>query len=308
MAATVATPLERSLGRIAGVTEMTSSQLARLDAHHAAVRPRSRDIDGAARDVQAAINAARSAAADRPAEQPDLPQGQPGRRADHDPGADLGHDDAGPDVRRGVDDPRAEALAGRRASGQVTRRRQLAAGGARRAQSARRSTSTASALEDVRTALAAANANRPKGSVEDGDRALADLRQRPGEDGGRVPAADRRLPQRRRGAAAPTSPRSSTRCRTCATPASAERQAVGAASSSTASPTPTSSRRSTASRALLPSLRASIPSAIDLDVGDGAHADDPRARCATSSARWSIAVVLVILVVFLFLRNVRARR
>jgi len=35
MAATVAMPLERSLGRIAGVTEITSVQFTGLDAHHA---------------------------------------------------------------------------------------------------------------------------------------------------------------------------------------------------------------------------------------------------------------------------------
>ena len=76
------------------------------------------------------------AAADGPAEQSDLPQGEPGRRADHDPRADLGHADAGADVRRRLDDPRAEALAGRgRRPGHG--RRQLAAGGARRAQSRR---------------------------------------------------------------------------------------------------------------------------------------------------------------------------
>jgi len=38
MAATVATPLERALGRIAGVTEMTSSSSLGSDAHHPAVR------------------------------------------------------------------------------------------------------------------------------------------------------------------------------------------------------------------------------------------------------------------------------
>ena len=37
--------------------------------------------------------------------------------------------------------------------------------------------------------------------------------------------------------------------------------------------------------ALLPQLRASIPSAIDLNADDGAHDHDPRHRCATSSAR-----------------------
>jgi multidrug efflux pump len=59
MAATVATPLERALGRIAGVTEMTSSSSlgsARITLQF----DLNRDIDGAARDVQAAINAARS--------------------------------------------------------------------------------------------------------------------------------------------------------------------------------------------------------------------------------------------------------
>ena len=58
MASAVATPLERQFGRIAGVTEMTSSSgqgsttvVLQFDL--------SRDIDAAARDVQAAINAAR---------------------------------------------------------------------------------------------------------------------------------------------------------------------------------------------------------------------------------------------------------
>jgi len=58
MAATVATPLERALGRIAGVTEITSSSS--LGSTRVTLQfELSRDIDGAARDVQAAINAAR---------------------------------------------------------------------------------------------------------------------------------------------------------------------------------------------------------------------------------------------------------
>ena len=58
MATSVATPLERRLGTIAGITEMTSnSQVgsARISLQFEL----SRDIDGAAREVQAAINAAR---------------------------------------------------------------------------------------------------------------------------------------------------------------------------------------------------------------------------------------------------------
>src|SRR6187402_1445349 len=59
MAATVATPLERALGRIAGVTEITSSSSlgnSRITLQFEL----SRDINGAAREVQAAIQAARS--------------------------------------------------------------------------------------------------------------------------------------------------------------------------------------------------------------------------------------------------------
>ena len=59
MAATVAMPLERSLGRIAGITEMTSSST--LGSTRVTLQfDLSRDIDGAARDVQAGINAARA--------------------------------------------------------------------------------------------------------------------------------------------------------------------------------------------------------------------------------------------------------
>jgi multidrug efflux pump len=59
MASTVATPLERSLGRIAGISEMTSASS--LGSTRITLQfDLDRDIDGAARDVQAAINAARS--------------------------------------------------------------------------------------------------------------------------------------------------------------------------------------------------------------------------------------------------------
>ncbi|MFZ0632452.1 MAG: efflux RND transporter permease subunit [Acidobacteriaceae bacterium] len=59
MAASVATPLERQLGHIAGVTEMTSSSS--LGSTRITMQfDLSRDINAAARDVQAAINAART--------------------------------------------------------------------------------------------------------------------------------------------------------------------------------------------------------------------------------------------------------
>ena len=59
MASSVATPLERQLGHIAGVTEMTSSS--GLGSTNITIQfDLSRNIDGAARDVEAAINAART--------------------------------------------------------------------------------------------------------------------------------------------------------------------------------------------------------------------------------------------------------
>ncbi|EOC0210085.1 multidrug efflux RND transporter permease subunit MdtC [Cronobacter dublinensis] len=68
MASSVATPLERSLGRIAGVNEMTSSSS--LGSTRIILEFNfDRDINGAARDVQAAINAAQSL----------LPSGMPSR-------------------------------------------------------------------------------------------------------------------------------------------------------------------------------------------------------------------------------------
>ena len=59
MASSVATPLERQFGHIAGVTEMTSASS--LGTTSITIQfDLSRDIDGAARDVEAAINSART--------------------------------------------------------------------------------------------------------------------------------------------------------------------------------------------------------------------------------------------------------
>ncbi|MET0312820.1 MAG: efflux RND transporter permease subunit, partial [Hansschlegelia sp.] len=69
MAATVAAPLERALGAIAGVTELTSTSS--LGAARIAIQfDLGRNIDDAARDVQAALNAA---SADLPSDMPNLP-------------------------------------------------------------------------------------------------------------------------------------------------------------------------------------------------------------------------------------------
>jgi len=69
MAATIAAPLERRLGEIAGVTELTS--VSSQGSSSISVQfDLSRDVDSAARDVQAALNAA---TADLPGDLPDVP-------------------------------------------------------------------------------------------------------------------------------------------------------------------------------------------------------------------------------------------
>ncbi len=67
MASSVATPLERYFGRIAGVTEITSTST--LGAANITLQfDLNRDVDGAARDVQAAIAAAGIRAPEQPAD------------------------------------------------------------------------------------------------------------------------------------------------------------------------------------------------------------------------------------------------
>ena len=167
MAATVATPLERSLGRIADITEMTSSSS--LGSTRVTLQfDLSRDIDGAARDVQAALNAARSL----------LPTGLPGN----------------PTYRK-VNPADAPIMILALTSDTMTQGQMYDAGSTIIAQKLSQLSGVGDVtvggsslpavrveldppklnkygigFETVRTVLAATNANRPKGSVDDGDR------------------------------------------------------------------------------------------------------------------------------------------
>ena len=172
MASSVATPLERQFGRIAGVTEMTSSSS--LGSTNITLQfDLNRDIDAAARDVQAAINAARGQLPANLPSNPTYRKVEPGRRADHDPRADLGHLEPG---RRSTTPPPPslqQKLSQIEGVGQV-----IVGGGALPAVRVEVNPTALNGygigLEDVRTALANANANRPKGELGNGDRALAD--------------------------------------------------------------------------------------------------------------------------------------
>ena len=116
MASSVATPLERQFGRIAAVTEMTSSSTLGSLQHHAAVRSEPQHRRRRARRAGRHQRRPRLSA-HQSSQQSHLPQGEPGRFADLHARAHLRRARQGPDVRRRVHHHGAEALAGAAAWG-----------------------------------------------------------------------------------------------------------------------------------------------------------------------------------------------
>jgi multidrug efflux pump len=167
MASTVATPLERALGRIAGVTEMTSRSS--LGSTRVTLQfELSRDINGAAREVQAAIQAARR---DLPSSLPSNPTYRKVNPADapvmilaltserFTPG--QMYDIASTNL--------AQRLSQVKGVGQVT-----VGGSALPAVRVELNPTLLNKLgigfDEVRSAITSTNANRPKGFLERGDR------------------------------------------------------------------------------------------------------------------------------------------
>ena len=166
MAATVATPLERALGKIAGVTEITSSST--LGNSRVTLQfELNRSIDGAARDVQAAINASRS---ELPTSLPRNPVYRKVNPADA-PFMILALTSDTYD--RGQMYDAASTLIGEKLA-QVKGVGQVTVGGAslpavRVELNPTALNKYAIGFEEVRAAINATNANRPKGVVEEGD-------------------------------------------------------------------------------------------------------------------------------------------
>ncbi len=167
VATTVATPLERHLGQIADVTEMTSSST--VGATRITLQfGLNRDINGAARDVQAAINAAR---ADLPTSLRSNPTYKKVNPADA-PILILAL--TSDTMRSGQLYDAASTVLSQKLS-QVDGIGEVVVGGS--SLPAVRVELNPSALykygiglEDVRAALASANAHSPKGALETGDR------------------------------------------------------------------------------------------------------------------------------------------
>jgi multidrug efflux pump len=167
MATSVATPLERQFGRIAGVTEMTSTSF--LGAANIVLQfDLNRNIDGAARDVQAAINAARG---NLPAALPTNPSYRKVNPADA-PIIIIAL--TSPTKSRGQMYDIASTILQQKLA-QVKGVGQVIVGGSS-LPSVRVELNPSAlnkygiALEDVRQVLATTNVNRPKGSFSDGTR------------------------------------------------------------------------------------------------------------------------------------------
>jgi multidrug efflux pump len=166
MASNVATPLERQFGRIAGVTQMTSSSS--LGSASVTLQfDMSRDINAAARDVQAAINAARS---QLPSYLPQNPSYRKTNPADAPILILTMTSDVltKPQLYDIADSILAQKMSQIEGIGQV-----FVGGSASPAVRVELNPMQLSAygvgLESVRTTLANANANRPKGSFQDKD-------------------------------------------------------------------------------------------------------------------------------------------
>jgi multidrug efflux pump len=168
MASAVATPLERSFGRIAGVTQMTSTS--QLGSTGVTLQfDLNRNIDAAARDVQAAINAARG---QLPADLPGQPTYRKVNPADS-PIIILNLKSANlpkPQIYDAADSILAQKLAQVEGVGQV-----FVWGSARPAVRVQVNPTALNSygisLETVRNALSSANANRPKGEMANEGRA-----------------------------------------------------------------------------------------------------------------------------------------
>ncbi len=300
MAATVSTPLERALGSIAGVNEITSRSS--LGATSITMQfDLNRNIDGAARDVQAAINAARTL----------LPTGMPSnptyRKVNPADAPIMIIALTSATLTRGQMYDAASTVLAQRLS-QVDGVGQVNVGGGalpavRVELDPDKLAAKGIALDVVRTALTSTNANRPKGTVEEGGRSW------------QIGANDQAL------TAAEYAPvlltyvnGAAVRLRDVANVVDSVQDVrnYGVANGKPAIALfvlkqPGANIIETVQRVkdLLPRLRASIPAAIDVDILSD-RTPTIRASLREVERAMAIAASLVILVVLLFLRNWRA--
>ncbi|VVE22685.1 multidrug efflux RND transporter permease subunit [Pandoraea soli] len=300
MAASVATPLERSLGRIAGVTEMTSNST--LGSTRITLQfDLSRDINGAARDVQAAINAARSL----------LPSGLPSnptyRKVNPASAPVMILALTSDSMTRGQMYDSASTILAQKIS-QLDGVGDVTVGGSSLPAVRVELNPTALnkyqiPLETVRTTIQAANANRPKGALEEGDQRwqiLANDQAKTAKDYLPVVVSYRDgRPVRLSDVADVVDSVQDLRN------AGSVNGKPSVVLIITTQPGANIINTVDGINKILPVLRASIPAAINLDV---AMDRTPTIRASLKEVERTllISIALVIMVVFLFLRNWRA--
>jgi multidrug efflux pump len=299
MASSVATPLERQLGHIAAVTEMTSSSA--LGSTSLTLQfDLNRDIDAAARDVQAAINGARGYL---PANLPNNPSYRKVNPADS-PIFMLAL--TSPVLTRGQMYDAASTILAQKLS-QVSGVGQVTVGGSS-LPSVRIELNPPAldkygiGLEQVRTALAGANANIPKGQFSDGH-----LTWEVDANDQMFTASDYEplVVAYRHGSAVRVSDIGQATD-------SVENIRNSGYANGKPSVTVSVYRQPGANiidtvdrvRALLPQIKASIPQSIDVKVAMD-QTVTIRASVSDTEKTLIISVLLVILVVFCFLRNAR---
>ena len=300
MASSVATPLERQFGRIAGVTQMTSaSQLGTVGI--ILQFDLDRDINAAARDVQAAINAA---AGQLPAGLPTLPTYRKVNPAESDILDMTVSSDTLPRSRLYdlCDTFLAQKISQVNGVGQVR-----ISGGAKPAVRVDLNPNALAhygiGLEQVRAALQSANANTPKGNLEgqfnrwivnDTDQLLKPEQYPP-----LIVAYKNGAPIRLSDIANVTEGIEDLRNSAYANGKIAVAMGIGRQ--------PGANVIETVDRimALLPELRASIPPTVTLDTNAN-RTTTIRASVKDIEFTLLLTVVLVVLVIFLFLRNVWA--
>jgi len=302
MASAVATPLERQFGRIAGVNQMTSTS--QLGSTGITLQfDLSRNIDAAARDVQAAINAARS---QLPANLPGNPTYRKVNPADAPILIVSLTSDTIPLPRMydAADSILSQKLAQVSGVGQV-----FVGGAARPAVRAEVNPTLLNklgiGLDSIRTALGSANANRPKGEVADAINAWTVT------DNDQIKAADQYRPlvvytNQSNGATVRLADVSDVQ------DSVEDIHVMGLANGKPAVliiifRQPGANIIGTVDRvyALLPQLAASISPAIHLDVVMD-RTTTIRASLRDIEITLVLSIILVILVVFVFLRTVRA--
>ena len=316
MASAVATPLERQFGRITGVTQMTSSS--QTGSTSIALQfDLSRNIDAAGRDVQAAINAARS-------QLPSYIPGNPTYRKVNPADAPImilaltSDTVTVPAMYDAADSVLSQKLA------QIDGVGQAFVGGAappavRTEVNPNQLNQLGLGLDAVRTALGAANANRPKGALTNSSNtwAITDNDQIKVADAYRtlIVASHNGAAVRLGDVADVLDSVADTRVVGLAGIAPVQGQTQSSAAMAQGRPAVLIiiSRQPGANiiqtvdniRALLPQLAASISPAIHLDVVMD-RTTTIRASVHDIEITLIISVILVILVVFAFLRTVRA--